>query len=293
MANDKTAQGILVRKVQFEFPDDFRPYWVPDKPVFSQLANGASLFLPYMEPFIIHSVREATKQIDDPALLEEARAWMAQEAHHYRQHRRFNEELIAAGYPELREREAEMEREYEEMKKRPLKYQVAYTAGFEVMALSIAHTLLEHREYFFKGADPSVTSLWLWHLIEEIEHKNLAHDIYLHLYGGHLYRAYGIFSALFHLMGLMRTSYIVLLKKDGLWGKWRTRWEIKKIAFRLFRSFLPRTIRYALPGHHPSHIENPAWMQEWVSLYDRGEQGLLRLDMSDPSGSPKDMLPAA
>lgn len=293
MSREKTAQGILVRKVSFEFREDFRPHWNPDKPVFSHLASGASLLLPYMEPFIIHSVREATKQIEDPELLEEARAWMGQEAHHFKQHRRFNEALIASGYPELREREAQMESEYRELRKRPLKYKVAYTAGFEVMALSIAHTFIANREYFFKGADPNVASLWFWHLIEEIEHKNLAFDIYQHLYGSHLYRAYGILAALVHMVGLIRPSYIALLKADGEWGKWKTRWAIKKLVFRLFLSFLPRTILYALPGHHPSKIKDPEWMREWVALYDRGEERLTRLDMKEPTRSPAAMLPTA
>lgn len=290
MSGKRTPQGILVRGVQFDFSEEFRPYWNPKRPVFSQLANGASLLLPYMEPFIIHSVREATKHIDDPALLKEARAWMGQEAHHYKQHRHFNETLIACGYPQLREREAEMERDYRDRRKRPLKYKVAYTAGFEVMALAIAHTLLANREYFFKDADPNVSSLWLWHLIEEIEHKNLAFEIYQHLYGGRLYRAYGIWGALVHLVGLVRSSYITLLKVDGLWGQWKTRWEIKKLAFRLLVSFLPRTVLYALPGHHPSHVRDPEWMREWVQLYDRGEQRLTRLDTSKISLTPEAML---
>lgn len=73
---------------------------------------------------------------------------------------------------------------------------------------------------------------------------------------------------------------------------WKTRWEIKKLAFRLFVSFLPRTILYALPGHHPSHVVNPDWMQEWVALYDKGEPGLTQLDTSKMLLSPEAMLPA-
>ena len=153
MSDKKTDKGILVRKVQFEFPEDFKPYWNSSNPILSQLANGASMLLPYMEPFIINSIRQTLPHITDPALREEAKAWMGQEAQHFKQHRRFNEVLIAAGYPQLREREEQMEDEYKELEKRSLKYQVAYTAGFEVMALSIAHMLIEQREYFFGGAD--------------------------------------------------------------------------------------------------------------------------------------------
>ena len=184
-----------------------------------------------------------------------------------------------------------MEHEHQELGKRSLKYQVAYTAGFEVMALSIAHMLVEQREYFFAEADRPVASMWLWHLIEEIEHKNLAFDVYQHLYGGHWYRAYGILCALIHMFGLIRPSYIALLKADGRWGKWKTRWAIKKIACRLFVSFLPRTICYAMPGHHPSDVENPEWMKEWVALYDKGEVRLTQRDTTKMALSLTAMLP--
>ena len=56
MSGKKTAQGIEVRKVPFEFPSDFRPHWNPDDPTLSQLINGTSILLPYMEPFIIDAI---------------------------------------------------------------------------------------------------------------------------------------------------------------------------------------------------------------------------------------------
>jgi hypothetical protein len=94
------------------------------------------------------------------------------------------------------------------------------------------------------------------------------------------------------MMGLIRNSYILFLKADGLWGKWKTRRAIEKIAFRLFVSFLPRTLRYALPGRHPSDVANPEWMPDWVALYDTGEQGLTKLDRTKMPLSPVEMLPA-
>ena len=76
ISEQKTSLEILVRKVQFAFPEDFKPYWNPAKPVFSELANVAFLLLPYMEPFIIDDIRQASKPLTDPALLEEAKAWL-------------------------------------------------------------------------------------------------------------------------------------------------------------------------------------------------------------------------
>jgi predicted metal-dependent hydrolase len=243
-----------------------------------------------MEPFIIDAIREATKQVVDPALLQEAKAWIGQESHHFAQHRRFNEVLIAQGYPQLRQREKEIEQEYDEMRQRSLKYRVAYTAGFETLALATAHTIIADRAHLLRGADPAVASMWLWHVVEEIEHKNLAFDVYQHVYGDYWYRVWGMFAALVHLFRLVRGSYMVLLKADGLWGKWKTRWAIKKFAFRFFGSAMPGILRHALPWHHPSHVTDPEWMREWVALYDAGEQGLAKLDTSKLEQSPSAML---
>ena len=290
--SNKTAQGILIRKIPFEFPQNFQPHWHPDDPALSQLINGTSLLLPYMEPFIIDSIREASQYITDPELLKEAKAWIGQESQHFMQHRRFNEVLIAKGYPQLRKREEEIKWEYEELRTRPLKFQVAYTAGFETLALALGQTIIADRAHLLRGADPAVASLWLWHVVEEIEHKNLAFDVYQHVYGDYGYRVYGMFAAMMHLTQLVRGSYKVLLEADGLWGQEKTHRSIKKLTFRLFASALPGILRHALPWHHPSRVANPAWMQEWVALYDKGEKGLAKLDTSKLHQSPASMLPA-
>ena len=43
MSAKKTAQGIEVRKVPFEFPPDFQPHWHTTDPALSQLINGTSI----------------------------------------------------------------------------------------------------------------------------------------------------------------------------------------------------------------------------------------------------------
>ncbi len=192
MSTKKTAQGIEVRKIQFPFPANFHPHWHPDDPALSQLVNGASMLLPYMEPFIIDTMREAMKQVSDPGLLAEAKGWIAQESHHFAQHRRFNEVLIAQGYPQLRQREKVIEQEYDDLRKRSLKYRVAYTAGFETLALATSHAIIADRAHLLRDADPAVASMWLWHAVDEIEHKNLAFDMYQHLYGDYWFRVYGM-----------------------------------------------------------------------------------------------------
>lgn len=292
MSEKKTPGGILVRKVQFEFPEDFAPHWNPAKPVLSQILNGASLLPAYFEPYLVDSIRKALPYITDPALRAEAEGFMGQESQHFIQHRRFNKVLLAKGYEDARAYERQLERDYEELARtRSLQFHIAYATGFETLALALAPTLIALREYLFKDADPAISSFWLWHMVEEIEHKKVAFSIYQHLYGGYWYRVYGLVYVLLHLIWKARPAYIILLKADGLWGKWRTRWAIKKIAFRFFALLMPRLIKHALPGHDPVKVADPAWMREWVALYDQGEKGLLKLDTTKIHLSPAAMLP--
>ena len=278
MTPQKTPQGILVRRIAFDYPEDLDPHWNRARPEWSQVVNAASLLMPYLEPYLIDSIREAAKRIEDPGVLAEARGYMGQEAHHFKQHRKLND-LLLTRYPELREHERALERDYDRfVRTRPLRFHLAYAAGFETMALAIGHMLVDLREYFFRDADPAVSSLVLWHFVEELEHKRAALGVYEHLCGGWLYRVYGLVFAMTHTMWRTRQAYVALLRADGLWGRWRTRWALKKLLARIFAYLIPRLFAAALPGHDPARVEDPHWVREWIDLWDAGEPRLTRLD---------------
>src|SRR5438045_1573874 len=74
MRRKKTAQGIEVRKISFPFPSDFHVHWQPKDPALSQLINGTSLFLPYMEPFILIDLNAL--RIDTPTMINDLPAGM-------------------------------------------------------------------------------------------------------------------------------------------------------------------------------------------------------------------------
>jgi hypothetical protein len=147
-----SRSSLTVRRIPFEFPDDLEPLWNPAKPEWSHMVNGASLTMPYLEPYLIRSVRLGLDRIDDPELRAEAADYCAQEGQHYRQHRRFNDLLMAKGYDGLQLVEQRMDREYEGfLSRRSLSFRLAYAAGFESMALSVGHWLTDEREYLFAG----------------------------------------------------------------------------------------------------------------------------------------------
>lgn len=275
---DLKRAPLRVRKLQFAYPDDLEAHWNPRRPEWSQVVNASSLLMPYLEPFLIDAVREALPHLDDPALRDEAKAYLGQEAHHYKQHRRFNELLLTRGYERLREYEATVAADYAALRGRSLAFRLGYAAGFETMALAIGHMLVRHRTFFFQDADPSVSSLVLWHFVEEVEHKRAAFDVFQAVVGSYPARLRGLAYAAWHTLRRTRAAYVLLLREDGLWGRWRTRLALKGLMIRIAAACGPRMLESLLPWHEPNHIPDPAWIQEWVALHERGEEGLTRLD---------------
>ncbi|MES1945243.1 hypothetical protein PC39_14037 [Salinisphaera sp. PC39] len=281
---------ITVRRIQFKYPDDLRVHWHPDKPEWSQIVNACSLLMPYLEPFLIDSVRAVLPMIEDPALADEARAYIGQEANHFRQHRNFNEIVIGQGYGELREYERRLEADYASFRERDLRFRLGYTAGFETMALALGHMLVRHRRHFFEGADPAVSSLVLWHFVEELEHKTSAFYIYQYFYGGtpggYLYRVYMLFRTIAHTIGRSRRAFHRMMRIDGLDRSRRSRWRSRWLMFRVLCWSLPKILHGALPWHRPERVPDPAWVDEWVALYDADAGGVALLDTSRMARGP-------
>ena len=172
------SHAIKASKVPFDFSNAIAPIWHPRQREWSHMVNGAPLAIPYLEPFLNRTLREAMGSITDPDLFEDIDGFIRQEAQHYTNHRRYNKRLKASGYPELADVEATFEADYAALEKRSLERRLAYCAGFETMIMGVTEWLIEEWDQLFNGADPTVTSLVLWHMVEETEHKSVAFDVF-------------------------------------------------------------------------------------------------------------------
>ena len=279
----KQKHNLIVRKIPFAFDENIHPVWHKDMHEWSHMLNGASLTMPHLEPFLIRTMREAMAHIADDALLKEARDFNGQEGQHYQNHRRFNDLLKANGYPELAALEEAMEEDYKRYKDKSLKWRVAYMAGFETMTIGVTNWLIANRRDLFAGADPSVTSLVLWHMVEETEHKNVAFDIYQHLYGDYFARAWGVFCGSWHVVRYTHRAYKLMLKKDGLWRNVKSRWRVLKMETAFLAHVGKFLLHSMLPGHNPRKISDPEWVSQWAHAYEGlREDQIPLLDTSHP-----------
>jgi len=269
------------RQIAFEFPDDLQPHWKPSDPEFCAMVNGASMSMPYLEPFLIRTMREAMQLTDDATVQDSGRAFNMQEQYHYQTHRRFNELLKSKRYPELAQLERDMQDYYQRLSKRSLRVRMAYAAGFESMTLGVTGWLVENRVRLFSGADTRVASFIVWHFVEESEHKCVAYDVYQSAFGkgigGYWARMAGVFHGSFSIMWFSMRGYKSILQKDGLWNRLGSRWRLALHLGSFVRAIAPYVLRAALPGHDPRSERDPQWVLDWIAGYASAPPGVIPL----------------
>jgi predicted metal-dependent hydrolase len=115
---------------------------------------------------------------------------------------------------------------------------------------------------------PLAKDLFLWHLLEELEHRTVAFDVYQHVYGTYVHRlAVGLFAQR-HLFRFMTRAADCLLRAhaptiERLGGPKAHRARMKRLNRQLIREVLPRTLRTHARGYTPHRIAMPAMMQRF------------------------------
>ncbi len=93
-----SSVDLVARKMPFEFSDDIDPQWNKQKPEWSHMVNGASLAMPFLEPYLIRTLRKSLPLIESNQLKKDVKGYIAQEGQHFQQHRKFNDILIQHGH---------------------------------------------------------------------------------------------------------------------------------------------------------------------------------------------------
>jgi uncharacterized protein len=180
----------------------------------SHIAAALSSVFPDGEDFFVRSVRHYRDQITDPDLKRQVGGFIGQESVHGREHRAFNDRLAQLGYPT---------KKYERLTKwgletreriAPARANLAATAALEHFTATLAEKVLsdEHARNMFGHEE--VKNLFLWHALEESEHKAVAFDVYKAVGGGERMRVWTMNFLRFGFVGAMVLAVTVSLLGD-------------------------------------------------------------------------------
>ncbi|MFV5584603.1 metal-dependent hydrolase [Acinetobacter oleivorans] len=178
-----THQKIVRRNVELSYDaNKSYSFYYEENPVVTSLFVVLSAMFPPGEMFFIESIRNVRNQIKDEKLLEDIRAFIAQEAFHSREHKTLNNHLIHSNYPEVIEIETKTKIRLDKLRKLSTVEQVAATVVMEHYTATLARLLLTDQLIKRKTTQES-RNLWEWHALEELEHKSVAFDV-LNAIGG-------------------------------------------------------------------------------------------------------------
>lgn len=250
---------IPVRRMDFEFDDAIPKYWFGGDPLRTMILTALSCTFPEGERMFMRSVRRFQDGITDPALLKEVRAFIGQEAHHGKEHEAFNAFMGRKGVPTaFVEKYTKIGIGREESFFSPERM-LAKTCALEHFTAMFAETLLEHPE-LIDDIDDRLKPLWLWHAIEESEHKSVAFDVYQDQVGSYWVRSsemalttvlFTFFSAL-HTYQLMKNDAEARPLRQGVGKRLSGLWKHRRILGELGKHY----VQYYRPDFHPAQKDS-------------------------------------
>jgi predicted metal-dependent hydrolase len=260
---------VPTRRISFEEAlRDLPKHFAEDGDIIgSHLIASLSAVFPDGEDFFVRSVRHFRNDISDPDLKRQVSGFIGQEAVHGREHRELNDRLSQLGYPTKRvERFTEKGLAVRE-RIAPAKSNLAATAALEHFTATLAEIILgDERARAMIGHD-EVKNLFLWHALEESEHKAVAFDVYKAVGGTERMRVL--------TMKLVRWSFVIFMSLQVLVSVlmdpaarrhpvkvWRSFRKLERSPF-LSRETWHTLKAYEAPGFHPDDRDTDELVTRW------------------------------
>lgn len=256
----------------FGLDGDIPRHWFGGDAFRTRFFDAMSLLFPDGERFFIECVRDYRDRITDPELQQAVREFTYQEGQHGQVHAAYNARIARQGVAVDRI-VAQEKRILAGLRRHlPASYTIAHTAAVEHMTAIMAHSFMCHPEVF-EDADERMRALYVWHGVEEIEHKAVAFEVMQKVAGvGYFVRALSMLyvSLVFplHTFLIMRHMF----KVDGVKNRFSTWWRGLRWLYGrrgIMTRLLPHYLAYYRPGFHPWQEGQMASYATWREVFDR------------------------
>ena len=273
-----TPVDLTITPRDRKFARDPKParWWNGGDPVATALYNALSATFPEGEAFFVESVRRYRDGAES-RLAGEIKAFTTQEAIHSREHAAFNRSAIEAGY-DLSKLEERVHWRLGLVRERPPIASLAATMALEHFTAILAHELLKDPAHLGR-AEQEAGDLWRWHAAEEIEHKGVAYDTWLHATRD--WPRFKRWKVKAKVMLLVTRNFIVdrtlgsleLLRQDGITGPkaWARLIWFMWVRPGMMRKIFSAWASYFLPGFHPWNVDDRELIAGFETSGDYGQ----------------------
>ena len=253
----RLSASFPVRRMDYEF-NEIPKYWFDNDPAHTHYFTGLSTLFPEGEAYFVRSVRALRENVKSNKKLDrDIGAFIGQEAMHSKEHHAFHESAQQFGLnPESLENVTGIILKAIE-KFFPKKWNLLVTVGLEhYTAVLVVYMMQSLNE---KMDNESIRNLWLWHSIEETEHKAVAYDMYEYLYGKGL-DAYipriAIFSLSLTLITFMSFGFqFVLMARDKQLANVKSWLKFGKFTLNSYSKLIPKFFSYYRMNFHPNETD--------------------------------------
>lgn len=261
------ALAIRPRNVEFDW-SEVPFHYMPGNAYSTHFWNVMHLVLPEGERAMADVLGRALPLIDDPRLHEELIGFIGQEETHASSHESFRVYLEEHGVdvPKMvRTMAYLMDQVFGDhgLKGRAgeawFRERLGLYAAAEHFTAVVGEWLIDNAEFDKIGVDPTMLDLLRWHGAEEMEHRNVAYDVYQHVDGSYARRVRTAIVATIGLIALWVSTSSHLYRTDPrVSGKrpWAfvftqgvRRGLIPGLGF-----FLKQLPPYVKPSFHPSEM---------------------------------------
>jgi predicted metal-dependent hydrolase len=282
-------RAVPTRRVSFEESlTTLAKHYAADEDLFlSHLFASLSAVFPDGEDFFVRSVRFFRDQIDDPELSVQIAGFIGQESVHGREHRAFNRRLAELGYPTRHvERLTRWGLRNRERVFTP-KANLAATAALEHFTATLAELALTDEVARTLPGDPAVRDLFLWHALEESEHKAVAFDVYRAVGGSERTRVVTMKALRVGFIVGMTLQMAVSLAGDPASrepGRLRASWQRFRRTPMFRREVWDQLCEYDRPDFHPDDRDTTELVELWRErLFGQDGSMLHRLSGRNPA----------
>jgi len=255
---------LRAREVRFDWTG-MPPAFIPNEPFASHLLNVLHILLPEGERWFVKVFSEALPLIKDDELREDVIGFIGQEGMHAHAHQLVQDYFAEQGMdnrPYVRDIEFMFQRLLGDRRLEGKKQEewlierLAFVAAIEHITAFLGNWVLDTPALDAAGGDPRMLDLLRWHGAEEVEHRAVAYDVYMHVDGRYFrrVRTYAVSSLVIVWLFFRGSKH--LMKADAA-VKGRPHWwsliRTKRKGFTPgYLDLLRWSLRYFSRKYHPS-----------------------------------------